>query len=142
MNEIRDLTEQIEYLKRENERLTRESKDAHKILDDLNIPKVCQDNHIGDIWLSLFGRIGILIQRHQAELIQANLLNQRLTEAVKLAVNKQHAGDCEFSDKSDEGCWLCAKAMRDNWPTIQEALASSSSNSKKASEALKTIESE
>ena len=62
--------------------------------------------------------------RHLEETIQAlRLENSKLREALDLAVNKQHVGDCEFNDKTGEGCWLCAKATRYNWPVIQAALS-------------------
>lgn len=47
---------------------------------------------------------------------------KKMVEALEFFVKPKHDGDCVFTDKSDEGCYLCVAAEKQKWPSILEAL--------------------
>ena len=59
----------------------------------------------------------------QSQLSQSQQIVLDMREALRLLTEKQHAGDCVFTDKSDEGCYLCREAAKQTWPTVEKALS-------------------
>ena len=47
---------------------------------------------------------------------------KELQECLGLSIKVNHEGSCEFTDKADEGCFLCREQENKNYPRILAAL--------------------
>ena len=73
----------------------------------------------------------ILGREHHAAWLQtidhpiANLLasGPELLEELKFWTGQKHEGDCCYTDKADEGCYLCGKAALERWPKTKALIA-------------------
>lgn len=45
------------------------------------------------------------------------------SRALKFVNGPKHEGQCAYTDKVDEGCYLCREAENNNWHIVTEALA-------------------
>lgn len=55
------------------------------------------------------------------ELPLAQIVSELLDELL-FWFGKKHEGDCSYTDKSDEGCYLCEKAQRERYSKTQEVI--------------------
>ena len=70
----------------------------------------------------------------RAELEKAQKQAAAYLMELQFWTGAKHEGACEFSDKSDEGCWLCAKAERERWPQTKSILEQPDAGSDRSDE--------
>lgn len=46
-----------------------------------------------------------------------------LLDELKFWAGNKHKGDCSYTDKADEGCYLCRDAERLRWPKTVKIIA-------------------
>lgn len=51
---------------------------------------------------------------------ELHALLQKAFWVIMFYTDKNHTGDCVFTDKADEGCYLCNEAEQKAWPEIAE----------------------
>lgn len=64
------------------------------------------------------------LRKAHAELDRVKAACAEMRQELVFWTGSKHAGDCEFLDKSDEGCWRCQKAERERWPLTEAILSS------------------
>lgn len=75
----------------------------------------------------------------KSELAESRQEGVRLRSALELVSRKPHEGDCIYTDKSDEGCYLCRDAENKNWKKVYEIL-NATPNTKAYAEERQVIE--
>jgi hypothetical protein len=116
----------LEALQKENEALTHSVQDWQSISETLKLALestktklVIAEQTVDDLRPVL------------DTLLSTRAENARMREALVWLSGKKHDGECYYSDKVDEGCFLCHEAEQKGWHKVTEAISQPENTNRK-----------